>query len=43
MIVVQVKVIRGIILFSPMEIDSAGHWLTAQWGDLRGQITLTSK
>jgi hypothetical protein len=42
MIVVRIKISRGIVPFSPMGIDSAD---TGQppMGDLHGQITITSK
>jgi hypothetical protein len=36
-IVITVKVSRGIVAFSPMGIDSAG----GQWGDLHGKIAYT--
>jgi hypothetical protein len=45
-IVLRVKVSRGIEPFSPMEIDSAdtSQWPNGEiWGALHGQITFTSK
>ncbi len=43
MMVVKVKVSRRIEPFSPKGIRSADTKSTAQWGDLHGQITFTSK
>ncbi len=43
MIVVRVKVSRGIVPFSPMGIDSADTNQLPKWGDLHEQITFTSK
>ncbi len=42
-IVVRVKVSRGIVPFSPMGIDSADTNQLPKWGDLHEQITFTSK
>ncbi len=42
-IVVRVKVSRGIVPFSPIGIDTVDTKSNAQWGDLPGQITFTSK